>query len=59
MICTDIDFKRYKELIEREVLDIKIEENKSIEKSVIQKVLACNNYYEMRLLQEELKKVIN
>ena len=55
MICTDIEFMRYKELIEREVLDIPIKEKKTIEKTLIHKILECNNYYEMRLLQEELK----
>lgn len=59
MLCKDIEFQRYKEMIEREIFDFPIEEKIELEKTLIQKVLECENYFEMRKLQEELKLVIN
>jgi hypothetical protein len=54
------DFLIVKNRIEAKIFDIEIEESDNVvfEQSLIEKVMACNNYFEMRLLQEELKKTM-
>jgi predicted DNA-binding protein YlxM (UPF0122 family) len=54
------DFLIVKNQIEAKIFDIEIEESDNVvfEQSLIEKVMSCNNYFEMRLLQEELKKTM-
>jgi hypothetical protein len=54
------DFIIVKNQIEAKIFDIEIDENDNMvyEQSLIEKVMSCNNYFEMRLLQEELKKTM-
>jgi len=54
------DFLIVKNQVESKIFDIEIEESDNVvyEQSLIEKVMSCNNYFEMRLLQEELKKTM-
>jgi len=54
------DFLIVKNQIEAKIFDIEIEESDNVvyKQSLIEKVMSCNNYFEMRLLQEELKKTM-
>ena len=56
---SNYDFKIVKQRIEAEIFDF-IEEPEEIDsvKSLFNRVMQCNNYYSMRLLQEELKKTM-
>jgi len=52
------DFLAIKTKIELQIFDLEAEEQAKFEASLFQKVMSCNNYFEMRLLQEELKKTM-
>jgi hypothetical protein len=58
MLCKDFEFINYKEMIETRIFDFPTIYKEELEKSLIEKVMSCNNYFEMRLLQEELKKTM-
>lgn len=50
------DFAYFKEMIESKIFDIELPEKQPYEKSLVNRVLECQNYFEMRLLQDEIKK---
>ena len=56
----DYQFNELNQEIKDRVLEIQMdaEEKVVFERTLIEKVLECDNYFEMRLLQEDLKKTM-